>query len=82
MPLPFEAPPSHPQQAFEQQQSLETLLDLRFLQGDPSLAGQALESARQALQSECERDSFRQLSRRVLSLPLATGHFGRWLGHE
>ena len=78
-PLPFEAPlQSRSQQTPGQQWQLESMTDLSFLQGEAPLAQEALQLAEQAIQQQRWRDPFIQLSRRVLGLPLAIGHFGRW----
>jgi CBS domain-containing protein len=78
LPLPFQVPHAEPQQVNELERRLELMTELRFLQGDAALADQVLQSAEQVLKQARSGEAFFQLARRVLSLPLAVGHFGRW----
>ncbi|UPU37534.1 DUF294 nucleotidyltransferase-like domain-containing protein [Geomonas paludis] len=57
---------------------LESMADLCHVAGFEPLAEQALTAAAAALREQRGRDPFFQLARRVISLPLALGHFGRW----
>ncbi|GFO55149.1 hypothetical protein GMSM_21560 [Geomonas sp. Red276] len=57
---------------------LEAICDLAFAGGDQKLAATALEAARAALLEERYRAAFMQLARRIITLPLALGRFGRW----
>lgn len=57
---------------------LESMADLFFVAGFEPLAEQALTAAAAALREQRGRDPFFQLARRVINLPLALGHFGRW----
>lgn len=57
---------------------LEAMADLAFLQGDPGLASAAIDAAERTLLEERNRSPFLQLARRVITLPLALGRFGRW----
>jgi CBS domain-containing protein len=54
------------------------LADLVLVQGEPSLAGEALAAASRALQAGRNTEPFMQLARRVLGLPVALGRFGGW----
>ena len=57
---------------------LESMADLCHVAGFEPLAEQALSAAAAALKEQRGRDPFFQLARRVINLPLALGHFGRW----
>ncbi|TGU70685.1 nucleotidyltransferase [Geomonas terrae] len=57
---------------------LESMADLAYVAGFEPLADQAVGAATLALREELGRDPFFQLARRVISLPLALGRFGRW----
>lgn len=57
---------------------LESMADLRYVAGFEPLAEQAQSAAAAAVREQCGRDPFFQLARRVIGLPLALGHFGRW----
>ena len=57
---------------------LEAMADLCFVTGYERLAADALSAAARAIQEQRNREPFLQLARRVIHLPLALGHFGRW----
>ncbi|MBU5613278.1 putative nucleotidyltransferase substrate binding domain-containing protein [Geomonas azotofigens] len=57
---------------------LESMADLCHVAGFEPLGEQALTAAAAALKEQRGRDPFFQLARRVINLPLALGHFGRW----
>lgn len=79
-PLPPFATPSRqePPQTAESGWRLEAMADLLFLAGYQPLAAEALGIAALAVKEQRGRDSFFQLARGVIHLPLALGHFGRW----
>ncbi len=58
--------------------TIEIMADLRPLSGDMELAGQIMEMAENFLHMERERAHFRQLARRVATMPVALGIFGRF----
>ncbi|WP_224957665.1 putative nucleotidyltransferase substrate binding domain-containing protein [Geomonas subterranea] len=57
---------------------LESMADLCHVAGFEPLGEQALSAAAAALREQRGRDPFFQVARRVINLPLALGHFGRW----
>jgi CBS domain-containing protein len=57
---------------------LEAMTDLLPVEGDQALAARVLDLAAKTVLEERNRGSFLQLARRVISMPLATGRFGRW----
>lgn len=57
---------------------LESMADLCYVTGFEPLAEQAVSAADAAVREQRGRDPFFQLARRVIGLPLALGHFGRW----
>lgn len=76
---PFAAPPrTEPQPLPEWKWRLEAMADLRFLTGYEPLGAQALSASALAIREQKNRDPFMQVARRVITLPLALGHFGRW----
>jgi CBS domain-containing protein len=76
---PFAAPlKPGPQEMPEWEWRLEAITDLRFIQGDGSLAAQALDEAERTVLEGRNRAPFQLLARRVIALPLALGRFGRW----
>lgn len=76
---PFASPSRQgPQELPEWEWHLEAMADLCLVQGDPSLASQALNAAALTVQAVRRRGPFLQLARRVIGLPLALGLFGRW----
>lgn len=58
--------------------TIEIMADLRPLCGDTTLAGQITDTAEAFLNRERERDQFRHLARRVATMPVALGIFGRF----
>ncbi|WP_224981702.1 putative nucleotidyltransferase substrate binding domain-containing protein [Geomonas agri] len=86
-PAPPELEPMLPFAAAQKQEApplpewrwrLESMADLCHVAGFEPLAEQALTAAAAALKEQRGRDPFFQLARRVINLPLALGHFGRW----
>jgi CBS domain-containing protein len=76
---PFAAPLKQgPQEIPEWEWRFEALADLTLATGDAALGAEALSAAATTLQLERNGGPFLQLSRRVIALPLAIGHFGRW----
>lgn len=57
---------------------IEAMADLRYVTGYEILGGEALKAAAAAIAEQKNRDPFLQVARRVITLPLALGHFGRW----
>ena len=57
---------------------LESMADLCYVAGFEPLAEQAVTAAAAAVREQRGGDPFFQLARRVIGLPLALGHFGRW----
>ncbi|HZV81901.1 MAG TPA: putative nucleotidyltransferase substrate binding domain-containing protein, partial [Geobacteraceae bacterium] len=58
--------------------AIELMADLRPLCGDTSLAERATETTGAILAWERDREPFRQLARRVATMPVALGIFGRF----
>ncbi len=58
--------------------AIELMADLRPLCGDMALAGRVTEMTGAILAWEREREPFRQLARRVATMPVALGIFGRF----
>jgi len=58
--------------------AIEIMADLRLLCGDMNLAGQISDMAEAFLNWERDREQFRQLARRVATMPVALGIFGRF----
>jgi len=79
-PLPPFATPARqgPASAPEWEWRLEAMADLCFVAGFEPLARQAMAASASAVKEQKNRDPFFQLARRVIHLPLALGHFGRW----
>ena len=76
---PFAAPTKQaPPPMAEWEWRLEAMADLCFVTGFEPLALQAMAAAAGAVKEQKNRDPFFQLARRVINLPLALGHFGRW----
>jgi len=76
---PFAAPAKQsPQPMPEWKWRMEAMADLRFATGYHPLADDAISAAARAMKEQRNRDPFFQLARRVINLPLALGHFGRW----
>ena len=76
---PFAAPTKQPPPSMaEWEWRLEAMADLCFVTGFEPLALQAMAAAAGAVKEQKNRDPFFQLARRVINLPLALGHFGRW----
>ncbi|HJV64771.1 MAG TPA: putative nucleotidyltransferase substrate binding domain-containing protein [Geomonas sp.] len=67
-----------PRQIPEREWRLEAMTDLQQVAGDAGLGSAALDSAARAVLEERNRSHFLQLARRVITLPLALGRFGRW----
>lgn len=67
-----------PRQMPEWEWRLEAMSDLALVAGDPKPGSAALDAAARALLEERNRAAFMQLARRVITLPLALGRFGRW----
>ncbi|MBU5636171.1 nucleotidyltransferase [Geomonas sp. Red69] len=77
--LPFAAAQKQTAQPLpEWRWRLESMADLCHVAGFEPLAEQAMSAAAAALREQRGRDPFFQLARRVINLPLALGHFGRW----
>lgn len=57
---------------------IELMADIRPLCGDMELAGRVTEMADAILARERQREPFRQLARRVATMPVALGIFGRF----
>ena len=76
---PFAAPPRQDTPSMpEWKWRLEAMADLCFITGYEPLGADALSAAAGAIREQRNRDPFFQLARRVINLPLALGHFGRW----
>ncbi|HBA87161.1 MAG TPA: nucleotidyltransferase [Geobacter sp.] len=76
---PFDiAPRPEPQPIQDWKWRLEAMADLRFLTGYEPLGAQALSAAALCIKEQKNRDPFMQVARRVITLPLALGRFGRW----
>lgn len=67
-----------PVQAEQYARAIELMADLRPLCGDTGLAGRVTEMAGAILAWERQREPFRQFARRVATMPVALGIFGRF----